>query len=164
MRGNLLRHCLLRPWLLVLFGLQRYCPRYHRAPKRQARLACRKTTFKHRVCASPGGHHHNCSESTPDKLSEERRVESAVCTDLPTAGPEVCRAQVLWDFRVRSHVFNEPGLRCHDFPILFGVEHAPPRDRQILCATAAVETKQEELPHLAKRFLTATNFQSSLPN
>ena len=64
-----------------------YCPRHHRAPKRQAGLACRKTTFRHRVCASPSGHHHNCSESTPDKLSEERRVESAVCRDLASAGP-----------------------------------------------------------------------------
>ena len=51
--------------------LQRNCPRHHRAPERQAGLACKKTTFRHKICASPGGHHHNRSESTPDKLSEE---------------------------------------------------------------------------------------------
>ena len=60
------------------------------------------------------------------------RSRSALnCADFPTAGPEVCTAQVLWDSRVRSHDFNEHGPRRHDFPLFLDAEHAPPRDRQI---------------------------------
>ena len=44
--------------------------------------------------------------------------------DLPTAGPEVCRAQVLWDSRVRSYDFNERGPHRHDFPPFLVEEHA----------------------------------------
>ena len=39
----------------------------------------------------------------------------------------------------------------------------PPSRSTNCCPTAAVETKQEELPHLAKRFLRTTKSQSSLP-
>ena len=43
-----------------------------------------------------------------------------------------------------------------------GVEHAPLAIDKLLSHTA-VKTKQEELSHLAKRFLTTTKSQSSLP-
>ena len=91
--------------------------------------------------------------STPDKLSEERHVEGAVCTDLPTAGPEVCRAQVLWNSRVRSHDFNELGPRCHDFPLLLHMEHTPLAIDKLLshsCGrdqTGGAATPREEILH-----------------
>ena len=81
------------------------------------------------------------------------RQTSAVCTDLPTALPEVCRAQVLWDSRVRSHDFNEPGPRCHYFPLLLDVEHASLAIDKLLshsCGrdlTGGAATPREEIPH-----------------
>ena len=86
------------------------------------------------------------------------RSRSALnCGDLPTAGPR-CTG----DSRVRSHDFNEHGPHRHDFPPFLDAENAP--SRSTICRpTAVVETKQEKLPHLAKKLFTTTNFQSSLP-
>ena len=155
--SNLLCHCFLRLWILGLFALQRYCPRHHRAPERHTGLACRKTTFKHMICASPGGHHHNRSESTPDKLSEEWCEESAVCTNLPTARPVICRAPMLWNSCVRSHHFNELRPRCHNFQFLLNIEHTPPHYRQI------VVHQQRSRPNKMRCHTLRRNFSQS-PN
>ena len=80
--SNLLCHCFLRLWLPGLFALQRYCPCYHRAPKVQGRLACKKTTFRHKICASPGGHHQPFGEHA--RQAQRRMVCRKRCLHKPS--------------------------------------------------------------------------------
>ena len=116
-----------------------------------------------------------------------RKVFARARLGLPCDAPRdvgdvclVCRERVLGGavgpcgYRLHSACIAE-GLRVQDlcgcserhritivnFTIL--TQNTPPSRSTNCCPTTAVETKQEEMSRLAKRFLTTTKFQSSLP-
>ena len=93
-------------------------------------------------------------------LSVERTTDTHHCTGQFAKSLRTQKGgclQTAYSQNTRSHGFNEPGPHRHDFPLLDG-GHTPHAIN--CCPTAAVETKQEELPYLAKRFLRS---QISLP-